>query len=492
MATLNFQGGFFFLKYSRAKIVSNQARLILPKNQICFYFYSQKTNKPMNKPRRDFIKKSMIASAGAIVAPTFFHSCKNESVSDKVNVAHIGVGRRGSGLAANFLQRNEHARIVAVCDAFQDRRGKVAGIANRFYADLEGKPDYKGCETYADFGDVLKRDDIDAVVIATCDHWHVHIAMEAAKAGKAIYVEKPLGLTLEWGKQLREVVRKNNIILQYGTQQRSNANFRLASELAVNEAFGKIERVNAWSGSGKGRWADFKTEPIPEGFDYDMWIGPAPMEPYSASRVTPQGSFHIYDYSIGYLGGWGAHPLDIVQWGLGTDNSGPVEYSGVGGFFEEENFYDNINDWDLHCKYENGVDMHFFSVENANKYVDYVDIKDHGTTFLSKDAWVNVGRYGIQASDPDILKHTFTADDKRLYASNDHQLNFLECIKSGKDPICNIDAAVRSDTISHLSDIFIRSGESILKWNPEKEEIVDPAAGVEKMLDRDCRVPWQL
>lgn len=434
----------------------------------------------------------MIASAGTVALPTFFHACKNGSVSNKINVAHIGVGRRGSGLAANFLQKNEHARIVAVCDPFQERRDKVAGIINRFYADLEGKPDYNGCETYTNFREILKRDDVDAVVIATSDHWHVHIAVEAAKAGKAIYVEKPLGLAFEWGKKLREVVRKNNIVLQYGTQQRSNRNFRLACELANNETFGKLERVDAWCGSGKGRWADFKPEPVPAGFDYDMWIGPAPMKPYSASRVTPNGSFHIYDYSIGYLGGWGAHPLDIVQWGLGTDDSGPVEYLGVGGFFEEENFYDNINDWDLHCTYENGVNMHFFSVENAKKYVDYTEVKDHGTTFFSKDAWVSVGRYGIRASDPDILKHTFSQNSRRLYESSDHQLNFLECVKTGKDPICNIDAAVRSDTISHLSDIFIRSGENKLKWNPKNEQLVDPAAGIEKMLVRGYRSPWQL
>ncbi len=444
----------------------------------------------MKNTRRDFIKNGLLVSAGVVTLPTFFYACKSGTVLDKINVAHIGVGRRGSQLAANFLQRNEHARIVAVCDAFRDRREKVAGVINRFYADLEGRKDYNGCQTFADFRDVLKRDDVDAVVIATCDHWHAHIAIEAVKAGKAIYVEKPLALAHEWGKKLRKVVRENNTVLQYGTQQRSNKNFRLACELAVNETFGKIERVNAWCGSGKGRSADFKPEPVPDGFDYDRWIGPAPMSPYSGSRVTPQGSFHIYDYSIGYLGGWGAHTLDIAQWGLGADNSGPVEYTGIGGFFEKENFYDNINDWDLHCKYENGIDMHFFSVENADKYVDYTEIKDHGTTFFSKDAWVSVGRHGVQASDPDILKHTFSSDDKRLYASNDHQLNFLECVKSGKDPICNIDSAVRSDTISHLSDIFIRSGESKLQWNAQKEELINPTEEMTNMLDRDCRNPW--
>ncbi len=208
-------------------------------------------------------------------------------------------------------------------------------------------------------------------------------------------------------------------------------------------------------------------EPLPEGFDYDLWLGPAPYTAYTADRCTSEGSWYVYDNAIGFVAGWGAHPLDIAQWGNQSDNSSPVYYEGTGKFFEPGGLYDTINSWDVYCRYANGVDMHFFS---HDKMADYVEgkreqITDHGTTFWGTDGWVSVDRGSIQASNPEWLDMKFS-EERQLYVSENHYQNFVDCIRSRNQPVCTIDAAVRSDTISHLCNMMIRSGAGKIEWDP--------------------------
>jgi len=448
----------------------------------------------MNKniTRRNFLRNAGLITAGGLVVPSFLNSCaKKGSANDKINLAMIGVGGRGSNHVVYMLELAQQAQIVAVCDPFEDRRTNTAKKINEFYAKQKGLTSYDGCVAYHHFQDVLNRDDIDAVVIATPDHWHIPIALAAAQAGKHIYLEKPLGLTIQDGQKLRKLVNEKGIVFQYGTQQRSDSKFRLAAELAQNEVIGKLERIDVWCAGGKGNYAPVITEPVPAGFDYELWQGPAMERPYSNVRVSNLGAWYIYDYAIGFVAGWGAHPLDIAQWGNNSDNTSPVEYEGTGSLFEPGNLFDTLNSWDIQAKYGNGVKMHFFSEDVCRPVIEqYRTYNDHGTTFFGSSSWVSVDRKGIMASNPEILKHQFPAGAKRLTVSENHSKNFLDAIKNGTPVVSPIESAVRSDTISHLCNILVRSGETTLKWDPAAEKLVDAGEKMQSLLTRQSRSPY--
>jgi predicted dehydrogenase len=356
-----------------------------------------------------------------------------------------------------------------------------------------------GCLESGDFRELLARADLDAVVIATPDHWHVPIANAAVRSGKDVYVEKPLGLAVAWNRTLRETVRRYGAVFQYGTQQRSYPDFLLACELARNQRLGKLQRIEAWCpGMAAPGWYESvarsggSTEPIavPDDLDYDMWIGPAPMSPYTRDRCTEWGAYHVYDNALGFIAGWGAHPLDIAQWGNGTDDTAPVEYEGT-GVIPSAGLYDTISDWDIHCRYQNGVTMRFMNTKIAQPTVSsYRPLADHGTTFFGTTGWVSVDRGGIFASDPKLLEARFGPGEVRLYESQNHWKNFVECVKSRAPAICTVESAFQSDLISHMGDICIRSGRPI-RWDPASETIVDDEAA-SRLLNRTLRSPWRL
>jgi len=452
--------------------------------------------KKSNISRRNFIRNSGVIFASAAVFPTILNSClSKKSLNDKINIAHIGTGGRAQSLMKNSLLLSDECQIVAVCDPFTDRREKTATNINTYYAKLKGLQQYDGCKAYNDFRELLQRDDVDAVIIATPDHWHVLIAIAAAKAGKDIYLEKPLGLTIEQGQKLRDAVHENKVIFQYGTQQRSGSQFRLACELTRNKVIGDLKSIDAWCPGSYIKGGKYKPEAIPEGFDYNLWQGPAQERPFTSDRVSNYGAWHIYDYAIGFIAGWGAHTLDIAQWGNDSDDSSPVKLTGKGAYFDKENLFDTINAWDIQAEYANGVKMNFFNQEDAKARVESYRKKftdDHGTTFWGTDSWVSVDRKGIYASDPAILDYQLKPNDIRLYESNNHQANFLDCIRSRKETICTIDAAVRSDTISHLGNILIATNASEINWDSESETILNPTEEIKKMLHREMRNPWKI
>jgi hypothetical protein len=326
---------------------------------------------------------------------------------------------------------------------------------------------------------MLARDDIDAVVIATPDHQHVPIAIMAARAGKSAYVEKPLGLSIEQDLACLEAFAKAKKVFQYGTQQRSMPHCRLGCELVRRGAIGKIRKieVDCPNGSQGGSTAEV---PVPKGLDYDMWLGPAPVTPYTVDRCTPPGTYWVYDQSIGYLGGWGAHPLDIMVWGSNADLSGPITVEGT-GVIPKEGLYDVVYNWDMKIMLGD-VELVFRPGSDRTK-------------FIGADGWIQVARdpNNTLASDPAILKTTPEPDKNELLVSTNHQDNFIQAVKLGdpKAAVSNLVDTVRSDIISHLSDIAVRAGEKIA-WDPIEHKLVTGSDKARAMLSRPMRAPWTL
>jgi predicted dehydrogenase len=445
--------------------------------------------------RREFIRSAAVLAAPAIVPSTVFG---RNAPSNRVQLAAIGVGNRGAGnVWQDFVETQEDVRLVAACDCFAGRREDFAAKVNEFYGS-------KVCEPMADWREVLARKDVDGVVISTPDHWHVPLATHAARAKKDMYVEKPLGVAMAWAWKLREAVTANKVIFQYGTQQRSSGEFTRAVELVRNGTIGKVKHIDAWcSGMRSPDWYSqvfnehFKNtepEPVPPGLDYEMWIGPAPMKPYTKSRCTEWGAYHIYDYALGFIAGWGAHPLDIAQWGLDMDQTSPVYYEGKGEI-PEGGLFDTIDNWDVRCRYENGVTMRFMCDRVAKEVEGFFDPRtrpflDHGTTFRGEDGWVSVSRGVLYASPKELQRTKIRDDESPVIRSKSQGRNFVESMKSRRPTVNPFESAIRSDTISHMSNIAIRLGRPV-RWDPKAERIIDDPEAA-KMLDRPMRGPWTM
>jgi len=439
--------------------------------------------------RRDFLKSAATAAAVPLIVPASVFG--QNAPGNRVTLAAIGVGNRGSGVLQGFARHGD-VQVLAVCDAFQSRRERVRAELNARYGGGDT------VKAYADFREVLQRPDIDGVVICTQDHWHVPIALAAARAGKDVYCEKPLGVAMRWAWELRKAVAQYGTVFQYGTQQRSDGRFRFACELTRNRYIGEIKRVEVWCPDISEQFGAFSVKqfgstaplPVPADLDYDRWLGPAPLAPYTADRCTCYGTYHTYDYALGFIAGWGAHPLDIAQWGLGTDHTGPVSYEGT-GTVPAQGLYDTTDTWDIQCRYAGGVALRFMCERVARPVVSaYRPWCSHGTTFFGSEGWVSVDRGGIYASDPKLLKIKLKPDDVHLYESPGQDRNLIDCIKTRQPTVNPVETAIRSDTISHLSDIVVRTGRP-LRWDPEREQIIGDSAAA-SLLDRPLRPPWRV
>ncbi|NLE61026.1 MAG: Gfo/Idh/MocA family oxidoreductase, partial [Planctomycetes bacterium] len=311
--------------------------------------------------------------------------------------------------------------------------------------------------------------------IATPDHWHVPIAMAAARAGKDAYVEKPLGVSIEQDLACRKLFREKKRIFQYGTQQRSLKHCRFGCELVRSGRIGKVHTIEVVAPDGD-TGGSTEPEPPPDELNYDMWIGPAPMKPYTEDRCVAPGTYFIYDYSIGYLGGWGAHPLDIMVWGSDADLAGPMTIEGT-GVVPDKGLYDTVIHWDLKIQMANGVRMTFKPGHDSTKYI-------------GPDGWVRIRRRDIDAEPKSLLESKIGPGDVHLAVSERQDQNFIDAVKSRKPAISTLDDAVRSDIISHLCNIAIRT-RSKVTWDPKKEVIVDNEAAA-KMLTRPTREKWKL
>ena len=416
--------------------------------------------------RRDILKAGCAAVAGMAmpyaITTTALGSKDKLPASERVTLAHIGVGRQGrGGLFNNCLVHNRGVQSVAVADCYADRR-EVAAAA------IGGK-------AYADFRDILACDDIEGVIIATPDHWHVPIAIMAARAGKDAYVEKPLGLTIEQDLLCRKVFREHKRIFQYGTQQRESPHMQLGRELVQSGKLGKLKEIEVKAPNG-GSGGSTAEAPVPSGFDYDMWLGPAPKVPYTVDRCNPQGTYWIYDQSIGYLAGWGAHPLDIMVWCYNGDQTGPYTVEGTGDI-PTEGLYNTVYNWNMTLRMADGLKITFKPGSDSTK-------------FIGTDARLEMTRSSLRAYPRTLLPANFTPDNHENTTVK-HIQSFIDSIRSRRDPSSPIDDAVRSDVISQLCDIAARTGEKVT-WDPLKQQLIGGREKAKAMLARPMRKPWTL
>lgn len=414
--------------------------------------------------RRDVLRTGCAVAAG-ISAPAFIPSTAlgdgdTPPPSQRVTLGHIGVGGRGSFLM-NATKQGRGIQSLAVADCYQDRRDSAAAAI--------------GGTAYADFREILDRKDIDGVIIATPDHWHVPIALLAAQAGKHVYVEKPLGLTLEQDLLCREVFDKQKRVFQYGTQQREAKHQQFGRDLVRSGKLGELKAIEVKAPNGGSGGSTAQT-PVPFGFDYDMWLGPAPQAPFTVDRCKPKGTYWIYDQSIGYLAGWGAHPLDILVWCYDGDQSGPFTVEGT-GVVPTEGLYDTVYDWEMTLQMADGVKISFKTGSDSTK-------------FIGTSARLELTRNSIRAFPTDLVPDDLPANN---HASNgaQHIQDFADSIRNRQQASSPIDDAVRSDVISHLCDIAVRSGEKIT-WDPAKQQITGGSEKARAMMSRPMRQPWTL
>lgn len=441
-----------------------------------------------NINRRRFVGKSLMAAAGLITLPTIlpakvFTRPGRILPNNKINLAHIGVGGMGSGHVRSFVGQ-EDVRTVAICDVRKEHRDKAKETVDTFYGNKE-------CATYNDFREVLARKDIDAIVMAAPDYWHVLIGIEAARQGKAMYYEKPMSYTFEEAKAIREAINRYNVVFQFGTQQRSDQRFRLATEIVRNEKIGSLKRIIAGSAS-YDKVPVQPIEKVPEGLDYELWLGAAPWSPYTTLRCTRNWML-IRDYSLGCIGGaWGIHHIDIAQWAVNADNSGPVEVEGK-GTIPDDGLYDTIQRFEVEHKYANGVILlHIDHISAVGRFPQFKAAVGNtmGILFEGTKGWVYVARGYMDASPKSLLKAITGPNEIRLPVSNNHARNFLDAVRSGSEPICPVGPGVRSEMVCQQADIAIRTGQK-LKWDPVKEEFIDnPVAN--RMLASPMRSPWHI
>jgi len=415
--------------------------------------------------RRDFIKSAAMGTAGAITMPTIVPSylLDRRSPANRINVAVIGIGRQTVSPNIPQFLKSENAQIVAVCDVDSWRLANGQKQVDNYYSQQKGSA-YKGCGAYADFREVLVRKDVDAVMIATPDHWHIPMAIEAARAGKHISLEKPISTCIEHGRQLVKAIKKYGVITRNDSEFRPLPKFSKAIELVRNERIGKIQRIYVAVPaelSGDSLKPE-PTMPVPEELNYDMWLGPAFEAPYTEKRVHAikaygrPGWMRVGSYCNGMISNWGAHLMGIVQWGNNTEYTGPVSIEGTGEF--DRGLWNTLNKFDIKYKYANGVEV-FFKIERP-----YV-------RFEGSDGWIEVEYPDkLSASSQAILDSQPGKGEISFSNLLSDKEDFLQAVKTGKQSFEPLETAHRTISMCQLGLIAIQTGSS-LTWNPETEEI---------------------
>ena len=420
--------------------------------------------------RRQFLRGAAVA-AGAAVFPAIVPSSVlgADAPSGKLLVGGIGIGGMGGGDLGGFLG-DSRCRVVAVCDVDQGHRERAKGNVNRRYRSND-------CKAYADYREMLARGDLDVVFHALPDHWHAKVATDAAKAGCDIHGQKPFARSIREGRAMVDAVERYGRIWQTGSQQRSDGRFRFACELVINGRIGKVHRCEVGLPTG-GPGGDPKPKPLPQGLDWDMWLGPAPWRPYQG--WGPHWNWRwIMDYSGGQLTDWCGHHVDIAHWGLGLDRTGPIEIEGK-GVYPDSKLYDVPIQYDFTCKYRTGVEIN----------VTHNQKNRQGTKWIGERGWVYVKRGQIDAEPKSLLREKIGPDEIQLYKSNGHKRNFIDCVLSRKETICPAEIGHRSISVGLLGEIAMLTGRKI-RFNPDTEEILDDP-GASALLGRSYREPWQL
>ena len=426
--------------------------------------------------RREFLRRTAGAAAGAAAFPYIVPSSAlglagSVAPSNRITVACIGMGGMGSGNMRGFLDRQD-AQVMAVCDVDSEHRHEAAINVNSKYGN-------KDCAEYNDFREVLLRDDIDAVSVAVPDHWHALVATRAAQAGKDVYGEKPLAYCIAEGRAIVDAVKRHGRVWQTGSWQRSQEHFRFGCELVRNGRIGKVHTVKVGlPNTNSIREGSTTPSEPPEGFDYDMWLGPAPYAPYCEARCHWNFRW-ISDYAGGQLTDWAGHHIDIAHWGMGTELSAPIEIEGSGAWpLAADGLFNTVENYSFTCKYKEGFNMIVSGLLPG------------GTRFEGDQGWVYVNRGFIDAEPKSLLQEVIGPEETHLYESSNHIGNFLDCVKTRATTITPVEVAHHSVMVAHLGIIAMKL-ERNLKFNPASERFQGDT-DADRMLSRPMREPWNL
>jgi predicted dehydrogenase len=449
--------------------------------------------------RRSFLRTNLTVALAAGAFPTIIPASAlgregKVAPGSRIVVGCIGNGPQGRGVMNGFLAQAD-AQVVAACDVKLDQLELARAAVNTRYANSD-------CKTYADFRELLARKDIDAVLIATPDHWHVHVAAAAARAGKDIYLEKPMGLSLAEDQLLRQAVEKHKRVFQFGTQQRSGREFWRACQLVRNGRIGKLKHINVWApASAPG--GSTTPVPVPDTINYDRWLGPARFTPYTADKCLDVGKTWWFntDYALGFVAGWGVHPLDIALWGHPKMFHGRMSVEGK-AIFPSEGACNTSVAWKVNFTFADGVTMDFRGSPNGYKEVNalndftawrekYGEIKEHGTAFEGTEGWIVVRRGSLHTSPESLAQEPMESFKLQLPRSSHHQKNLLDCVRSRARTVCPIEEAVQADALCQLSDIATRL-ERKLTFDPRTEKFVGDDEANRKLQLRPMRAPWKI
>ena len=436
----------------------------------------------MSKSNRVSRRGFLGASASAIAAPYFVPGSAlglggTVAPSERIVIGHIGVGGMGRGNMGAFM-RNKDVQVVAVCDVDKNNMNHAKNQVDKRYKS-------KDCKGYDHFQELLGREDIDAVCIATPDHWHAKCCVEAANNKKHIYCQKPMTHTFAEGQAVVAAVKKNDVRFQVGSQQRSSGNFRRAAELVQNGVLGKLKHVEVGlpQGNRNPPAAPNPAEKIPGHIDYNFWVGPSQMVPFISKRFHFHWRWHL-NFGGGQLMDWIGHHNDIAHWGMGMDKSGPVEVQASGFKYPKKlDVFNAAYHYKISCKYANGVTTTITSNEQNAQ----------GAKWYGEDgSWIYVRRGRLDASNKEWIKGGFDAGPKKVYHSPEHHRNFLDGCKNSKPCICTAEIGHRSITPGHLGLLSQALGGKKLKWDPENEKIIGDVAADKLLKAVDYRKPWTL
>lgn len=409
--------------------------------------------------RRDFLKKTLLTAGAFTIVPRHVLGGPGFiAPSDKINFGYIGTGKQVRTLLNSFIDLQE-VKVVAACDVDSKKLARFRGWVEEYYSENPPKKKYKGFDTYADYKELLARKDIDAVIVATPDHWHAIQAIDALKAGKDVYCEKPLAHTIEEGRAMVNATRDNGRVLQTGSMQRSWKDFRKACELVRNGYVGEISKVLVNVG-GPGKFCDLPGQPQPDYLDWNAWVGPAVWRPYNAVLAPPieDNGWPMWRDYMAYGGGiyadWGAHMFDIAQWGLGMDDSGPVRIIPP---------KERMARWGLVYIYDNGVEMVH---ENFGR--------GYAVRFIGSEGTLDVSRSFLDSNPGNIVTATLGAGDQPLYRSESHYRDFIEAIQNRSKPVADVEIGHRSATVCSLGNIGYQLARP-LDWDPVMEQFKDDA-----------------
>ncbi len=427
--------------------------------------------------RTGISRRKLLATAAAAAAAPYFVPASSlgadgrAAPSERIGVAIVGVGSRGSGHLRTLLGF-KGVQMLAMCDANKPKADAGAKRADAHYGAKAGS-----CGSYRDFRECLARKDVDAIFIASPENWHAVMAATAVGAGKDVYCEKALSLTVREGRQLCRAVRRYGRVLQVGTQQRSEGRFRQAAELVRNGYLGKLRRVEVGVPGGRSL-PNAKPTPVPAGLDYEMWLGPAPFTPHNDLKCSFNWYF-IYDYCAGWIQSWGVHHLDSALWGVPSLLASPLEVSGS-ATFPTDGIADTSITWNVEFNAPDGVKLCFADNKRFGQ----------GVRFIGDKGRVHVRRGSIRSEPASLIDVEMKPGDERLYESDNHHANFFECVRTRKDPVAPVEAGHAATTLSLVADIATRTRRK-LKWDWKKETFIADD-GANRYLSRAMRAPWTM